>query len=102
LRASTTARPRPGASEPEFAGRITRSLPARYAERDYVRSGGQQLVGELARDARAVSRVLAVDDREVGVVALAQRRQVLLNRATTGDAEDVRQEEDLQRGCPAR
>jgi len=29
LRASTTARPRPGASAPEFAGRITRSLAAR-------------------------------------------------------------------------
>jgi len=29
FRASTTARPWPGASEPEFAGRITRSLVAR-------------------------------------------------------------------------
>jgi len=65
------------------------------AEGDHVRSGREQLVGELARDAGAVRRVLPVDDREVGVVALAQRRQVLLHGAAPGDAEDVREEEDL-------
>ena len=66
------------------------------AERDHVRSRREQLVGELGGDAGAVGRVLAVDDREVGVVPLAQRRQVLLHGATSRDAEDVRQEEELQ------
>jgi len=66
------------------------------AERDYVRPRSKELVGELPRDAGAVGGVLAVDDREVGLVALAQRREVLLHRAATRDAEDVREEEDLQ------
>ena len=70
------------------------------AERDDVRAGREELVGELRRDAGAVGRVLAVDDREVGVVALAQRRQVLLHGAASRDAEDVREEEDLQGPVP--
>jgi len=41
------------------------------AEGDDVRAGGEQLVGELRRDAGAVGGVLAVDDREVGLVLLA-------------------------------
>jgi hypothetical protein len=71
------------------------------AERDDVRAGGEQLVGELAGDAGAVGRVLAVDDREVRVVMLAQRRQVLLDGTTARDAEDVREEEDLQGRKPS-
>jgi hypothetical protein len=66
------------------------------AERDHVRAGREELVGELRRDAGSVGRVLAVDDREVGVVLLPQRRQVLLDGAASRDAEDVREEEDLQ------
>jgi hypothetical protein len=69
------------------------------AERDHVRSGCEQLVGELARDPCPVGRVLAVDDRQVGVVLLPQLRQVLLNGMASGNAEDIRQEEDLQ-GVP--
>ena len=67
------------------------------AERDHVGSRGEQLAGELRGDAGPVGRVLAVDDREVGVVALAQRGQMLLDGAASRDAEDVREEEDLQR-----
>jgi hypothetical protein len=65
-------------------------------ERHDVRAGGEQLVGELAGDAGAVRRVLAVDDAEVGAELLAQRRQSLLDGAPAGDAEDVREEEDPQ------
>jgi hypothetical protein len=71
------------------------------AERDHVRSGREQLVGELSRDPRSVGCVLAVDDREIGVVPLAQRRQVLLDGTTPRDAEDVREEEDLQGRAPS-
>jgi hypothetical protein len=70
------------------------------AERDHVRSRREQLVGQLRGDAGSVGRVLAVDDREVGVVALPQLRQVLLDRPAPGDAEDVRQEENLQSQAP--
>jgi hypothetical protein len=66
------------------------------AERDHVRSGREQLVGELRGDAGSVGRVLAVDDREVGVVPLAQRRMMLLHGAASRDAEDIREEQDLQ------
>ena len=51
------------------------------AERDDVGAGGEQLVGELAGDAGSVGGVLSVDDREVGVVALAEAREVLLHGA---------------------
>jgi len=67
------------------------------AEGDHVGSRSEQLVGELRGDTGPVGRVLAVDDREVGVVALAQRGQLLLHGAASWDAEDVREEEDLQR-----
>jgi hypothetical protein len=66
------------------------------AERDHVGARGEQLVRELARDPRAVGRVLAVDDADVGAELLAQRRQPFLDGAPAGDAEDVREEEDLQ------
>jgi hypothetical protein len=66
------------------------------AERDHVGARGEQLVGELARDARAVGRVLAVDDAEVGADLVAQRLQALLDGAPAGDAEDVGEEEDPQ------
>jgi hypothetical protein len=44
------------------------------AERDDVGPGAEELVGELGRDAGTVCGVLAVDDREVDLVPLAQRR----------------------------
>jgi hypothetical protein len=67
------------------------------AERDDVGARGEELVGELPRDPGAVGDVLAVDDRQVGVVLGAQRRQPLLDRAPAGGPEDVGEEEDLQR-----
>jgi hypothetical protein len=71
------------------------------AEGDHVRPRGEELVGELSRDAGAVGRVLAVDDREVDLVALPKRGKVLLDRAAPRDAEDVREEEDLQGRVPS-
>jgi hypothetical protein len=71
------------------------------AERDHVGARGQQPVGELGRDPGPVGGVLAVYDGEICVVPLAQRGQVLLDGAATRDAEDVREEEDLQSGMPS-
>jgi hypothetical protein len=65
-------------------------------ERDDVRAGGQQLVGELRRDSRAVGDVLAVDDADVGVELVAQRGQTLFDRTPARGAEDVGEEEELQ------
>jgi hypothetical protein len=66
------------------------------AERHDVGARGEELVRELAGDAGAVGRVLAVDDAEVGAELLAQRRQPFLDGAPPGDAEDVGEEEDPQ------
>ena len=66
------------------------------AERDRVGAGREQVIGELARDARAVGGVLTVDDAHVHVELLAQSGQALLDRAAAGGAEDVCEEEDPQ------
>jgi hypothetical protein len=66
------------------------------AERDHVGSCAQQAVGELSGDPRPVRDVLAVDDAQVGAELVTQLRQPLLDRAATGDAEDVREEKKLQ------
>jgi hypothetical protein len=66
------------------------------AERDHVRAGREQPVGELGRDAGAVGDVLAVDDAEVDAELITQRRQAFLDGAPPGDAEDVREKEDPQ------
>jgi len=66
------------------------------AERDHVGARGEQPVGELAGDARAVGRVLAVDDAHVGGELLPKRRQAFLDGASSGDAEDIGKEEDSQ------
>jgi hypothetical protein len=71
------------------------------AKGDHIGTGAEQPVGELRRDSSAVGGVLAVDDGEVCVVPLAQGGQVLLDGAATRDAEDVREEEDLQSGKPS-
>jgi hypothetical protein len=71
------------------------------AEADDVCTGGEKLVRELGGDAGSVRCVLAVDDRQVGVVPLAERGQMFLDGAPTGDAEDVREEEDLQGRRPS-
>jgi hypothetical protein len=66
------------------------------AERHDVGAGGEQLVGELRGDARAVGDVLAVRDAEIRVELLAKPGQPLLDRAAPRDAEDVCQEEESQ------
>jgi len=66
------------------------------AERDHVCAGGEDPVGELRGDARAVGCVLAVDDAEVHAELLAQPRQVLFDGATAGDTEDVGEKENSQ------
>ena len=65
-------------------------------ERDDVGAGGEQLVGELGRDPRAVGDVLPVDDAYVGAELVAQSGQTLVDRAPSRDAEDVGEEEDSQ------
>ena len=67
------------------------------AERDHVRAGGQNPVGELGRDPDSVRDVLAVDDAERGAELLPQRAQPLLERPPSRRADDVPDEEDLQR-----
>ena len=66
------------------------------AERDHVGAGGQQLVGDLRRDAESVGGVLTVDDAEVDVELLAQGWQALFDRAAAWPAVDVGYEEKLQ------
>jgi hypothetical protein len=65
-------------------------------ERDHVRAGAQQPVGELRGDARPVCDVLAVDDADVGFVLLPEAGQSLFDRVAAGDTEDVRQKEKFQ------
>jgi hypothetical protein len=65
-------------------------------ERDDVRAGGEQPVGQLRRDPRPVGDVLAVDDREVGAELLPQPGQPFLDGLPPGGAEDVREEEEPQ------
>jgi hypothetical protein len=66
------------------------------SERERVGPGGEQPVGEPWRQARAVGRVLRIDDAEAGSELFLQGREPLLDRGTARRAEDVRDEEDLQ------
>jgi hypothetical protein len=66
------------------------------AERDHVGSRSEQLVGELRRDAGSVGDVLAVDDAEVRSELLAQAAKAIFDRAPSGDAEDIGEEEESQ------
>ena len=60
--------------------------------------GGEEALGELGRDPDAVGRVLAVEDAERRRRApRLQPRQPLLDRPPAGRADDVSDEEDLQR-----
>jgi hypothetical protein len=67
------------------------------AEREHVGPCCEQALGEARRDPRPVRDVLAVDDAEAGVQLLLEPGQTLLDRGTTGRAEDVGDEEDPQR-----
>ena len=82
----TDAAPLPGVPFGKLSGRISRVLAldehqrlllieSMVAERDRVGAGVEDLLGDRFRDAEAAGRVLAVDDDEVEIVALAQPRQ---------------------------
>jgi hypothetical protein len=64
-------------------------------ERERVRARGEQAVGQLRRDPRAVGDVLGIDDADPGTELLLEPGQALLDRAASGRAEDVGDEEDL-------
>jgi hypothetical protein len=66
------------------------------AEREHVRPGRQETVGEPRREARSVGRVLGVDDAEPGAELLPQPGQPFLDRGATGCPEHVRDEEEFQ------
>jgi hypothetical protein len=65
-------------------------------ERDHVDARGEQLVGELRRDAEPVGRVLAVGDDEIEVELFTKARQPLLDGAQAWAPVYVCDEEELQ------
>ena len=65
-------------------------------QRDDVGAGTQEPVGELRGDAGAVGDVLTVHDAHVGLELVAEPGQALLDRTSSGDAEDVGEEEKSQ------
>jgi hypothetical protein len=65
-------------------------------EGDRISAGGEHLVRKFRRDSDSVGEVLAVQDADVGVQLLTQRRKALLDGAPAGDADDVCDEEDPQ------
>ena len=67
------------------------------AERDHIDAGCEHLVRELGRDADAVREVLAVEDAEIRVQLVAQRRKALLDGAPAGHTDRVCDEEDSHR-----
>jgi hypothetical protein len=67
------------------------------AEGEHVGAGRQQPSGEPRRDARAIGRVLGVDDAEADLQFLLEPRQALLDGRPARRAEDVGDEEDSQR-----
>ena len=77
-------------------GREARLPPSPVAERDHVRAGRKQPVGQLCRDPASGCRVLTVDDAEVGLEFLPERRQPRLDRPSSRCAEHVGDEEDAQ------
>jgi hypothetical protein len=64
------------------------------AEREHVRTGREQLVGELRSDSGAVGDVFAVDDAEAGAELFLQRRKAFLDGRAPRRAEDIRDEEN--------
>ncbi len=64
--------------------------------RDHVRPRGEQLLGDLRRQACAVGCVLAVDDAEVDPELVSELGKALLERAPAGGPENISDEEDPQ------
>jgi hypothetical protein len=67
------------------------------AERDHVCPGREDPRGELGGDPDTVRRVLAVDDAEPRAELFLQLRQTLLDGPPSGRADDIPDEENLQR-----
>ncbi len=76
--------------------------PGVIAERDHVRAGGEEPLGELRRDPHAVGDVLAVQDAEADAVLLPQVAQARLDGVAAGRADHVSDEEDPQRVTESR
>jgi hypothetical protein len=76
--------------------------PDVIAEREDVGSRREQPLRQPRRDPGAVRDVLAVDDAEARVQLLLEPRETLLDRGTARRAEDVGDEEDLQRSFLGR
>jgi len=72
------------------------------AQRDDVRPGGEQLVGDLRRDAEPARGVLRVDHEERRFVVGTQLRQEAEQRAATEPADHIAHEEDLHHGPYSR
>ena len=68
--------------------------PRVVAEGQAVAAGGEQALGEPARDAGAVGHVLAVRDHQVELELGPQGLHVRLHGAQPGRAEHVSEEED--------
>jgi hypothetical protein len=64
--------------------------------RDDVGARREELVGELGRQAEPVGGVLAVDDADVCLELVPERREPRLDRPAARGAEDVCEEEDPQ------
>jgi hypothetical protein len=86
-----------GADDPRLVVEVRVDLLAVVrvvAERDRVDAGAEQLVGDLRRDPEPAGDVLAVDDDERGVVALAQTGQQPEQRPPAQPAHEIADEED--------
>ena len=69
-------------------------VPDMVAGGHAVRAGCIERFGNAGRDAEAVGRILAVDDRAVDGHALTQHRQVLDNRLATAFADDISEKQE--------
>ena len=70
-------------------------VPAVVAAGDDIDARGVELFADLAGDAEAAGRVLAVDDDEIGIQLLAQRRQVREHGVAPRSSDDVAAKQNL-------
>jgi len=74
--------------------------PDVVSRRDHVGAGLEDARRQLGGQADAVRRVLPVHDAEVGVELVPELGQAVGYRPASGRAEDVADEEQLQRVVP--
>jgi hypothetical protein len=67
------------------------------AGREEVDAASEQLLSRLFGETEPAGQILAVGDREVDVVLLAQQREVLRDRFASRRADDIGQREYRQR-----